>query len=280
MSLSHDGLATSLAAHLRTDRRMTWCNIQLGPSGSIRPDVYAIYKSYTNPCPTAYECKVSAQDFRADVTAGKWQAYLKYACGVYFACEGDLIKKSDVPAHCGLIVLRGDKWRAVRKAVLSPVIIPEDALLKLIIDGVEREGSRYRARDYNESMYLARLNKKFGEVVGHTVRDRLAVEHEIRSAQHSAAEIIKHAEYKAEQIRVEAHDLAAPMRAELCDILGLPPDKEHWHIKKEIARIREERKEHPAHAALKMLTNSLRNTLERYGYNEPEIEELAKEGKG
>lgn len=46
--LTHDELAADLAAKLRTDRRMVWTDIQLGPSGSPRPDVYAIFKSFSH----------------------------------------------------------------------------------------------------------------------------------------------------------------------------------------------------------------------------------------
>lgn len=187
--LSHDDLAMDLANSLRGDRRMVWADIQLGPSGSVRPDVYAVYKSYTNPCPIAYECKVSLADFRSDVTSGKWQAYLKYACGVYFACEGDLLKRSEIPAHCGLTVLRNGTWRAAKKAVLSPVTIPEEALLKLLIDGVEREGPRCRVRAFKDTMYYDRLRKKFGAAVAKTVSNRVAVEQEIEQARGTAKRI-------------------------------------------------------------------------------------------
>lgn len=85
--MDHDELARSLADHLRAPDRMVWCDLQLGPSGSPRPDVYTIFKSYVRPHPVAYECKVSYADYRGDITSGKWQTYLKYACGVYFACE-------------------------------------------------------------------------------------------------------------------------------------------------------------------------------------------------
>src|SRR5262245_7005098 len=95
--LSHDALAESLADHVRGPERMVWCDMQLGPGGSPRPDVYAIYKSFVNPAPTAYECKVSTSDFRADVTSGKWKTYLPFASAVYFACEAGLFGKAEVP---------------------------------------------------------------------------------------------------------------------------------------------------------------------------------------
>jgi len=251
---------------------MTWCDVQLGPSGSVRPDVYTIRKSYMNPCPTAYECKVSISDFRSDVTSGKWQSYLKYASGVYFACEGDLLKKSDIPAHCGLTVLRNDRWRAAKKATLSPVIIPEEALLKMLIDGVEREGPRLRAKGWSDSLQINNTRVKFGELVARTVRDRLAVEQEIVSARYMAKRIEEDARFRAEQIGTEARDLVAPLRAELCEILGLPQTTDRWKLASEVKRIRKDIAEHPAHAALKTLTSVLKRSLEQFGYKEPQEE--------
>ena len=268
MALTHDQLAEDLAGSLRNERRMTWCDIQLGPSGSVRPDVYAIFKSYMNPCPMAYECKISVADFRSDVTSGKWQSYLKYATGVYFACEGDLIKKSEVPTHCGLIVLRNGAWRAAKKATLSPVVIPQEGLLKLLIDGVEREGPRIRARHYSDSVQLHNTSAKFGALVARTIKDRLSVEYEIEQAKRTAARIEKDAEFRAEQILTEAADLIAPLRAELCEILGLKLDADRWHLAREVKRVREELAEHPAHAALKLLTRSLQHALMRHGHKE------------
>ena len=63
----HDQLAEDLAAHLKAPDRMVWLNMQLGPRGSPRPDVYTIYKSYVRPQPTAYEVKISREDFRSDI---------------------------------------------------------------------------------------------------------------------------------------------------------------------------------------------------------------------
>lgn len=83
--MKHNDLMHALAANLRGNSdRMVWEDMQLGPSGSPRPDVYTIMKSYTSPLPTAYECKVSVADFRGDVVSGKWQAYLRFAGAVVF----------------------------------------------------------------------------------------------------------------------------------------------------------------------------------------------------
>lgn len=181
--LSHDELARSLADHLRGEHRMTWCDVQLGPSGSPRPDVYTINKSFVRPSPLAYECKVSTSDFRGDVTSGKWQSYLRYACGVYFASVVGLLSKELVPEHCGLMLRNASGvWRAAKRATLRPVTIPQDALLKLLIDGVQREGPRYRARAWSDSLALEKFSRRFGEIAARTVCDRVAVEHEVRYA--------------------------------------------------------------------------------------------------
>lgn len=265
--MGHDELAISLAAHLRTDDRMTWCDMQLGSSNSPRPDVYTIFKSYVRPNPTAYEVKVSRSDFRADVTAGKWQSYLKFACGVYFACEGDLISKSDVPEHCGLIVFKS-AWRVAKKAVLSPIEIPHDAWLKLLIDGVQREGPRARGRlmaDYNRSgKFLA----KYGEVASKVVRDRMAVEMETEQAHYSADRIVQHANERAAEIIEEAKNIVAPARVELCEILGLKPTANRYDIKVTMDDIRRENRRNPAVERLQHLTAGIQSQLRAYGFQE------------
>ena len=100
--MTHNDLAASLAGHLLGDGRMVWCDMQLGPLPSPRPDVYTIDKSYRHPKPTAYEVKVSVADFRSDVTSGKWQVYRRFAGAVYFAVPAGLASPSDVPDGCGL----------------------------------------------------------------------------------------------------------------------------------------------------------------------------------
>ena len=82
----HNDLMHDLAEHLRSNSdRMVWTDMQLGPVGSPRPDVFTVNKSYTQPRPLSYEIKISRADFRSDVTSGKWQKYLDYSAGVIFA---------------------------------------------------------------------------------------------------------------------------------------------------------------------------------------------------
>ena len=95
----HDELARDLAQHLREKSdRLVWTDMQLGPAGSPRPDVYSLPCSFTRFMPIAYECKISVADFRRDVTAGKWTSYMQFAAGVIFAAPAGLVGKDDLPA--------------------------------------------------------------------------------------------------------------------------------------------------------------------------------------
>jgi len=47
----HDDLQADLAAWLKDKSRMVWQDVQLGPAGSMRPDVYTLRKSFVRPWP-------------------------------------------------------------------------------------------------------------------------------------------------------------------------------------------------------------------------------------
>jgi hypothetical protein len=233
--MTHDALAADLAGHLRTDTRMTWCDIQLGPSGSARPDVLTIDKSFVRPNITVYECKVTRSDYMADVTAGKWQSYLKFAGAVYFAAPAGLLKPSEIPERCGLMV-RHDSgtWRAARRAVRDPREMPFAAMLKLLIDGVEREGPVYRQKRFEYD----RFSKRFGVEAARWVMDAATVQNRIATAQTRAKGILALAESDAARIRKQAQDNAPRLWRQLCEVLRLPVDSGEFDVRDAIARVR------------------------------------------
>lgn len=270
--MTHNELAISLAAHLRTELRMTWCDLQLGPSASPRPDVYTINRSYSSPQPIAYEVKVSRADMRADLVEGKWQKYLRFASGVFFACEGDLITKADLPDHCGLMVYR-TSWRTAKRAVLNPVTIPQDAFMKLLIDGIQREGPVFRRNHQAGYRAETKIAAKFGERVAAAVMDVAAVEYE---AEQSRATIKRIEDQARENARREVEELA-PLRDELIAILGLDAGASRFAIHSAVRQLRNLKEEHPDSAKLRSLTNTIQMELSRYGYKQPapEPEEVA-----
>jgi hypothetical protein len=180
----HDDLAADLAVHLCAEDRMVWQDLQLGPSGSIRPDVYTLQKSYTGPAPVAYECKISRSDFLADVTSGKWMNYLQVATAVYFAVPHGLIKRDEVPKGCGLYVRSERGWAALKRATRQPCSLDADLLLKLLIDGLDLyHGTTWRGRrsrlrqQYVDARYSA---AKVGARIAKIVEDQDAAERAVR----------------------------------------------------------------------------------------------------
>lgn len=165
MKWHHDQLAMDLAEHLaRNSDRVIWTDMQLGSSGSPRPDVYTINKSYSRFCPVAYECKVSVSDFRSDITKGKWQSYLKYSSGVIFAAPKGLINKEDIPKGCGLIVRSESGWRMVKGATMNTVKdLPRDLWMKLVIDGMDRSLRQHQTKHFNQRKIEMEVAKKYGD---------------------------------------------------------------------------------------------------------------------
>lgn len=263
--MTHDEIAASLAGHLRGPDRMVWCDLQLGPAGSPRPDVYTVDKSFVRPSPKAYEVKASVSDFRADVTAGKWQSYLAFACGVVFACEAGLLSKADVPDHCGLIELRGERWRYAKRPILRPVEIPERVWLKLLIDGVEREGgAAMRRRAWSATGVAdATVMKRHGAHVALAVRNLVAAEGVVREAERRAKSVIESAERRAKQTREEAVQECGPLRAELCRVLGFPTDAAAWQMREAVDDLRRSIAKHPAVQLLSEIVVNLDHLADR-----------------
>lgn len=174
----HDDLLADLAGFLRGPDRMVWTDMQLGPSGSPRPDVFTLQKSYSKPLPSAFEIKISRSDLRSDTTSGKWQSYLRYAGSVTFAVPDGLCTVADIPESCGLIVRKDAIWRYARKATRQPVDIPKDAWMKLLLDGRGREFHPAEPRSRRIDLWHdnERIRQKFGGAVAKAARDLAAVE--------------------------------------------------------------------------------------------------------
>lgn len=228
MTWTHDDLARDLADHLRGGDRLVWENMQLGPMHSPRPDVYTVPKVYSRFTPLAYEVKVSTSDFRRDVTAGKWQSYLKFASGVIFAAPAGLISKSDLPPGCGLILRHDGCWRTAKGPTLSAIeTLPRDAWMKLLLDGAVRAATRTRARDRDAWGLTQRAFAALGDEVGGLLRARERAATDLRQ-QRAIIEsrIAALDEQYAEARKKAAAGVAevAATQAALAQALGLHPD--------------------------------------------------------
>lgn len=243
MTWAHDDLAKDLAAHLRgASDRLVWTDMQLGPAGSPRPDVYTVPCSFARFQPVAYECKISVADFRRDVTAGKWTSYLRFAAGVIFAAPAGLLKKEDIPAGCGLIVRGPDGWRSLKGPTLKNVDnLPRDAWIKLIIDGMARLADQgheqLRAGLCNEWTLEKKLRARLGAVVADAVRDQVRAERRLKDATERLENLAEEAENERRLILDRAKEHAQrdaaqidSARIELARALGVPAGAGAWEI--------------------------------------------------
>lgn len=173
MSIAHDDLATKLARHLLVESRMVYEDIPVGRSGSVRPDVLTIEKSYSNPNPTAYEIKVSVSDFRSDTTSGKWMGYLDFAWSVTFVVPRGLVKKSDIPDKCGLITYNEElgTFITVKRPTVNPQQLDTEMLLKLLIEGNKRQTKPevIEPRKADQWHLNEKMRKIFGDKFSHKV---------------------------------------------------------------------------------------------------------------
>ncbi len=172
MTWTHDSLAADLASHFRGDhRKMVWEDMQMGPVGSARPDVFVMMKSYTKPMPISYEVKANRSDFLSDVTSGKWMAYKAFSTAIFFYVPKDLVKKTEVPDGVGLMVRSDKVWRATKRAVLNDVVPDFWAMQKLLINGVDRLSQRHRHEAGVKYLSGKEIRKRFGDDVAAAIGD-------------------------------------------------------------------------------------------------------------
>lgn len=243
MAWTHDSLLSDLAAYLRGPDRMVWCDMQLGPSGSPRPDVFTLQKSYSAPRPAAFEIKVSRSDFRSDTTSGKWQSYLRFAGSVTFAVPDGLVTIPDVPAGCGLIVRKEQVWRYVRRPTIQHMEMPFSACMKLLIDGVSRVSTAPEPRSRTIATWAEHegVRRKFGSAVALAARDIAAAESRLASTKLSAdyeydrmrKEVAAQREILVAEAKRAASEYEGAKRA-ICSWLGLPEDSSVHAVRRSI----------------------------------------------
>lgn len=155
---------------------------------------------------------------------------------------------------------KNGNWRVAKKPVLSPVVIPQSTMLKLLIDGVEREGPIYRRRVWSESVVYQKLYENLGETVVRVIKDRLAVEREIETCRHQAGRIVENARSCAEKYQAEYKRI----QDELCNVLGVPTGTNYFALRSAVRELNGSKED----AGLKDLTRAVQQAVENYGYKE------------
>lgn len=230
--MKHDELQEDLATHLRgaTDR-MVWTNTQLGPSGSPRPDVFTVAKSFSRFRTDCYEIKVSVSDLRHDVTSGKWQSYRKFGHAVWFAFPRGMAPLDLVPKECG-VILRGESWRAARKPVAQVLdTLPRDTWLKLLMCDGPEAGREPRPRHMDEWTAERLAREKWGVELAELFQARNGTRHlyerateRLRnSAQEIEQEVTRRKQLAEDQLRRDMGGLDTAVK-QLAEALGLTGD--------------------------------------------------------
>ena len=173
-------LALDLADTLRAANKMAWVEMPLGSvmfSSPQRADVLCINKSYMHPNVMIYEVKVSVDDFRGDITRGKYKGYFASANQVLFAVPQGMVKAADLPQDgVGLIARNDNGWHVVKAGRRQEFNLDGNMLLALLMRGYECQVLEWRsaerraegARVYTDlhqafSLYGVKLAKELAE---------------------------------------------------------------------------------------------------------------------
>ena len=112
-----------------------------------RFDLWVMKRSYSRPCYTGYEVKVSRADFLNDE---KWPDYLPNCNQFYFATPWGLVQPDEVPSGCGLIWVSKNltqcyvKKKAPHRAIEEPVSLMKYILMSRTNVAGERAPHRWK----------------------------------------------------------------------------------------------------------------------------------------
>lgn len=218
-----------------------------GPSQMVRHhlrmDAWVMAKSWTKPCATCYEIKVSRSDFLAD---NKWMQYLPLCNELYFATAPGVCDPSELPPEAGLMVCTANAVRLItkKKAQHRTGPINPDVFRYVLMcrSKIVRNNEAVNERDNVQYWRDWLASKDAKKTLGHAVSRR------IREL------------YREEVVRVETEQIQLRKLMEgyadvrrLMESLGLDPDSNYQasagHVR---ARLREADQGH-APALLRLL---------------------------
>lgn len=284
MTWLHDDLLVDLAGHLRASGSVVaWVDMQLGPVGSPRPDVYTIDKTFEQLRARVYEIKVSRSDFLRDITSGKWTTYRAFSSAVIFATPDGLVKRSEIPDEAGWIVRNATGWRSLKRATMRPLdTLPRKVWQKLLIDGIDR-ANQVRSSKRAMNAYLAELSaaKKFGHemaaLAAEPKRRRRELEAEIA---HLETEAARQRERIAKQtsdahaaiLRESTAQMDAMAQAVGMDWRGDNVHAFHRALTAHIARVSESARVQAMAGALRQIARSINEVADDPALNLPQAD--------
>jgi len=197
-------IARALERQARIRNEVFFAQVKNGPTiwrheDLLILDAISIKRSWTKPCITGYEIKVSRSDFTGDE---KWPGYTKYCHRFYFAAPVSLISPDELPREVGLVTYNPEKrtLRTVRRAAYTPIELPSELLLYLIMNRVESDRYPFHsdARDFFKD-WLA--NKKENMQLDYLIKGK------IRDTLHEQRERIEELERQIKRASVAQQEL-------------------------------------------------------------------------
>lgn len=142
------------------------------PQGLLIFDGLAVRKSYTGPCITGYEIKVSRSDFLQDA---KWHLYLQYCNEFYFVVPNGLISKDELPENVGLIYYypESGSLKKRKKAMYRNIEEPVGVYKYIIFSRLDQDRMPfYESRAEYAKAYIE--DKKGKEALGIALGSKMA----------------------------------------------------------------------------------------------------------
>ena len=155
------------------------------PRGDMKIlDALAIRKSWTSPCFTGYEVKISRGDFLRDV---KFYTYEELCNCLYIVCPKGMIERTEIPESVGLMYYDHDKKAITtkKKAIYRKIEYSPEMLLYIIYSRLDSD--RYPFFSDKLEYYTAYLegkrdNRDLGRAIKtKLVEDNIRLEREVES---------------------------------------------------------------------------------------------------
>lgn len=141
------------------------------PGGLKILDGLAVRKSWTNPCFTGYEVKISRSDFLRDA---KFYTYEELCNCLYIVCPKGMIERTELPESVGLMYYDPEKKTITtkKKAIFRKIEYSPEMLLYIIFSRLDSDRYPFfsEKRQYFEE-YLA--GKRDNRELAHAVKTKL-----------------------------------------------------------------------------------------------------------
>lgn len=148
---------------------------QLVPAGSLKIlDGLAIRKSWTSPCFTGYEVKISRGDFLRDA---KFYTYEELCNCLYIVCPKGMIDRTELPESVGLMYYDPEKKTITtrKKTIFRKIEYSPEMLLYIIFSRLDSD--RYPFFSDKQEYFEAYLAGKYdNRVLAHAIKTKLVKE--------------------------------------------------------------------------------------------------------